>query len=478
MEAWAETEQRSGGRLVVTPEGDLATGDPRERPLPRDIDERLTLARRFVADRCLYGVDLNPMAVEIAKLSLWLTTLQKDRPFTFLDHALRVGDSLLGLTDADQLEHFHMRPVVDTQLVLHGSEMRAALKRALEARRKLESIAVVDIGDVEEKQRLLAEASDAMRELKVVADLLVGAALDQGEALHGAIALEVTATFKTAGSARLARVAALADRARQLLRTRTPFHWLLEFPEVFLSSSSSGRGFDAVIGNPPFVGGLKLETLFGADWRAFLVRYLANGVVGVRGTADLCAYFFLRAAELVCRDGGYGLLATNTIAQGDSREVGLDQLVTKLGCLIHRAVPSRPWPGEANLEIAHVWIKRGTWKGDYVLDDMQVTSITPSLTEAGRVEGKPFRLAANVGKSFQGSNLLGTGFVLTPEVASELIRKDKRHKQVVFKYLNGEDLNTQIDQAPTRWVIDFHDWPLDSENVSRRVPRSFRSGLP
>ena len=68
----------------------------------------MTYARRLVAQRCLYGVDKNPLAVEMAKLSLWLLTLAKDKPFTFLDHAIRCGDSLVGLSSIDQLLRFSL----------------------------------------------------------------------------------------------------------------------------------------------------------------------------------------------------------------------------------------------------------------------------------------------------------------------------------------------------------------------------------
>ncbi|MBK6534037.1 MAG: hypothetical protein IPF99_32045 [Deltaproteobacteria bacterium] len=110
VEAWEAAERAAGGGLVVTPEGELTASDPRERALPADVEERLALARRYVADRCLYGVDINPMAVEMAKLSLWLVTLQRDRPFTFVDHALRCGDSLLGATELRHLEDYTLRP--------------------------------------------------------------------------------------------------------------------------------------------------------------------------------------------------------------------------------------------------------------------------------------------------------------------------------------------------------------------------------
>ena len=91
--------KRHPGVPGITPEGTPSTGSAREQLIPKDTDERLAYARRIVAQRCLYGVDKNPLAVEMAKLSLWLLTLAKDKPFTFLDHAIRCGDSLVGVSD-------------------------------------------------------------------------------------------------------------------------------------------------------------------------------------------------------------------------------------------------------------------------------------------------------------------------------------------------------------------------------------------
>lgn len=94
VEAWEDAELLNPGMVIVTPEGGLSEAIPEERPIPAEADERLTIAQRIVADRCLYGVDRNSMAVEMAKLSLWLTTLQKNRPFSFLDHAIRCGSGI------------------------------------------------------------------------------------------------------------------------------------------------------------------------------------------------------------------------------------------------------------------------------------------------------------------------------------------------------------------------------------------------
>ena len=110
VEAWENVEKQHPGEVLITPEGKFSTGSPSERLVPADTNERIAIARRVVADRCLYGVDINPMAVEMAKLSLWLITLQRDRPFTFLDHALKCGDSLLGVSSIKQIENFSLRP--------------------------------------------------------------------------------------------------------------------------------------------------------------------------------------------------------------------------------------------------------------------------------------------------------------------------------------------------------------------------------
>jgi hypothetical protein len=168
----------------------------------------------------------------------------------------------------------------------------------------------------------------------------------------------------------------------------------------------------------------------------------------------------LRAQALLATGGAAGLLATNTIAQGDTREVGLDQMIVTKAA-IYRAIPSRKWPGEASLEVAHIWFYNGPWRGLYILEDMPVAGINSLLQVPGRVIGKPYKLAANEEKSFQGSIALGMGFVLEPEAAQRLIEKNPRNQEVLQLYLNGEDLNTRWDQSPSRWVINFRDWPLE-----------------
>jgi len=230
----------------------------------------------------------------------------------------------------------------------------------------------------------------------------------------------------------------------------------VEFPEVLANENPSERGFSAIVSNPPFQGGQKITGNLGVDYRNFLVDFVAGGR---KGSADLCSYFFLQAGRLIRKGGMIGMLATNTIAQGDTREVGLDQL-TQNGLTIPRAVASRKWPGSANLEVAQVWLRKGKWESACLLGGQEVESISPYLARPRRVEGNPFRLKANKDKSFQGSNVLGMGFVLSPEEAEELIQRDPDNRSVLFPFLTGDDLNSRPDQSPSRWVINFKDWPL------------------
>jgi hypothetical protein len=249
----------------------------------------------------------------------------------------------------------------------------------------------------------------------------------------------------------------LREEVDELLKGRRPFHWPLEFPEVFARGMEEERGFAAIVSNPPFQGGSKISAALGINYRDYLVEYLAQGK---RGLADLCAYFFLRASKLVYANGMCGLLATNTIAQGDTREVGLDELETT-GWMIPYAVSSRKWPGIASLEVALVWLRRGRWRGLYLLDEKPVDCITPFLTQLGVTLGMPYRLASNRSKSFEGSKVYNPGFILKPIEAQTLIAKDPRNQDVLYPYLNGEDLNSHHNQSPSRWVINFYDWPLE-----------------
>ncbi|MBL0888959.1 type IIL restriction-modification enzyme MmeI, partial [Myceligenerans indicum] len=186
------------------------------------------------------------------------------------------------------------------------------------------------------------------------------------------------------------------------------------------------------------------------------------------------------ATSLLSTKGTLGLIATNTVAQGDTREVGLDTMVAG-GFTITQAVQSRPWPAQsANLEYAAVWGSVGQVADSVprIVDRAEARSISTLLEPAGRATGNPVRLEENKGIAFQGCIVRGMGFVVDPKEAQEWIELDPRNTDVLFPYLNGEDLNSQPDAAAARWVIDFNDRSVDEAAVYvlpyERVRRTVR----
>ena len=233
--------------------------------LPTDLDERRRIAiRRAIAERCLYGVDVNPMAVQLARLSLWLATLAADRPLTFLDHHLQTGDSLLGTWMANLRRGPSMRPARakdSAALPLFGEDdVAEALKAALPLRFSLEDTPADTIDQVRAKERALAalgRRETLLSKWKRVADLWCAPWFATTDAPVPASAFGALSDVVLTGSGPLAPGTAdrYLDRAAVIARTRRLFHWELEFPEVFFDTE--GRrlphpGFDAVIGNPPW----------------------------------------------------------------------------------------------------------------------------------------------------------------------------------------------------------------------------------
>ena len=418
-------------------------------------------ARRRVASRCLCGVDRDEAAVELGKLSLWLVTLAKDQPFSFLDHALRCGDSLVGLISESQVVTFHLDPETGryNNARLSGAIDEVAgpiMTRVLELREDIEAEPVRDPQQAALAAGKLQEVDDLTARLRDLADAVSAAALST--AGQSADAFDSRLNGIEGDAQQLLTQDGFESPLERAFRARLdvwlkgpraepirPLHWALEFPEVMRQG-----GFDAIVSNPPFIGGKKVSGALGADYREYLKQRLAGDKPG---NADLCAYFLLRDLSIAgC--GRVGIIATNTIAQGDTREVGLDHVVD-MGWTLYRAEKSQRWPGTASLEVSLVWAGHPGSNEDRILNGNRVAGITPSLDLPSRISGNPHRLAANAGQSFQGSIILGNAFILEPYEARALIANDPQSRAVLFPYLNGDDLNSRWDLSPSRWAISF-----------------------
>jgi N-6 DNA Methylase len=451
--------------------------------------QQLVSATREVVAHCLYGADINPMAIEMCKLSLWLVSLDKTQPFSFVDDKVFVGNSLLGVTDKRQLEALHITPPSgDSQDALfHTTSAGVATSvdvealLSLAARRRTQLASVIDERD---RQRTLAAKRDQLRRveestapLRHLADAVIAAGLKLGgkpgkalDTAYDALRTAATDAYPLDGIAdprALDTIIAtgLTPKVATDYARWKPLHWAVELPEVM-----DRGGFDAIIGNPPFLSGKKITGAMGTNVRDWLVNALAGGT---RGHADFVAYFFLRGFGLLNPHGMLGLIATSTVAQGDSREVSLDRMAAS-DFTICRAIQSARWPAtSASVEYAAVW---GTRRhvAEKVLrwaNGKPVSQISTLLEEAGRVSGQPRRLKENRGIAYIGCYVLGMGFVITYQQAQEWIAADPGNAEVLFPYLNGEDINSRPDLVAQRWVVDFNDM---SEDVAQHYEQPYR----
>ncbi|NDD64722.1 MAG: restriction endonuclease, partial [Acidobacteria bacterium] len=403
---------------------------------------------RIIAQRCLYGVDKNPLAVEMAKLSLWLLTLAKDKPFEFLDHAIRCGDSLVGLHSIDQLRHFSLKPDVDDAVLFKGP-LDSAVDEAINLRLKLEDMPANSVDDVQRQERLLIEANEKIARLRCAADLLVAAEF-WGESAKDKLERVRHAAVKSGHYVEKGPTEEFEQVAAKERRGQLMFHWPLEFPEVIVKRG----GFDAFVGNPPYLGGKRIRTELGGDYGDAIKTIV---LLDEKGACDLAAYFLRRAHTFLTVTGLSGFVLTNSIAQGDTRLLGPESVLENGGIIVF-ADPDRPWPGAAATTVSIIVTRQSNWTGHVRLSDKHVDFITSFLT-AGDEFGTPFGLSIHPALASTGTSLNGEGFILSCSEAESMIRLRPTNSEVILPYLVADDLNTRPDQSPSRMVINFGEMP-------------------
>ena len=312
-----------------------------------------------------------------------------------------------------------------------------------------------------ELRELLDEAERELRNVRRVADLVLTAFFEGGKP-------------KERESKRVMSASLLLEEDRAATGSPAttklpvaPFHWELEFPEVF---ERENPGFDAVVGNPPFAGKNTVAAAHAAGYPDWLKQLHVES----HGNSDLVAHFFRRAFNLLRDRGTLGFIATNTIGQGDTRSTGLRWICKHEGH-IFRARRRLKWPGEAAVVVSVIHAARGAYSGPWTLDGHEVETISAFLFHSGGHDD-PERLKPNAGKSFQGSIVLGMGFtfddtdrkgVATPlSEMHRMIEENPRNRDVIFPYIGGEEVNNSPKHAHHRHVINFRDYPLRRADLS------------
>lgn len=276
--------------------------------------------RRRAAQSCIYGVDLNPLAVELAKLSLWLATAAKGRPLSFLDHHLRCGNALVGASFAAlesaaqparraRAKGKAALALGDSQLsLLNDSGFAGAVSTAVDSMWLIESSAGATVADVKTQERLYEEVRS-----KLTARYATLAGLQTAEEFG--VAIDRKWWLPLADYVRRGGAALFATRlydeplaaVEAVAASEHFFHWYLEFPEVFFDRfgqpKGANAGFDVVIGNPPYV---RAEAL------GKLRQYLAAAYPATHhGAADLYIYFYDQGLRLLRAGGRLSYIVTN-----------------------------------------------------------------------------------------------------------------------------------------------------------------------
>lgn len=432
-------------------------------------------ALRDVIRTCIYGVDLNPLAVELCKVALWLEAHNPGEPLNFLDHHIKCGNAIVGFVKREEVdagvpdEAFAKLPGDDADI---GKQVRAKNKRERKVRRtgsfaftneRQSEIAEV-LGrwksitgmpertpaeiDVKKQAFESFTSGGAPWVLKQLASIPI-AQFYLARTKENVSALITDGEFSGywSGSSTPPRQANVVASA--IANRKRFFHWFLEFPEIVQRG-----GFDCILGNPPYLGGQALSGTYGHDFCSYVQYAYAPA-----GLSELVVYFVRRIFALLKPGGFSAFITTNSIKDGDVRKDGLQQVIAQ-GGNINFAVRGTKWPGRANLVVSLVGLHRGPWQGRYVLDGHDVPTITPFFEDTAD-SGSPEDLPSNAGYMFQGSIFRGDGFLLSHEEAAELVARNPINRDAIRLIINGAELNGEPDQRPQRSTIDFFNWPLD-----------------
>lgn len=459
----------AAARRIATELAVVRTGE--EQPSPTAYRQAL----RDVIRTCIYGVDLNPLAVELCKVALWLEAHNPGQPLNFLDHHIKCGNAIVGFVRREDVdkgvpdEAFATMPGDDKEVAarwrrknrqdradprrLKQLPLAPAIQQQFDAIlaqwNTLSALPERTPAEIEEKKTrfvAFAQSRDAWLLNQIAAIPIAQFYIPKTpENEPKLIADEQFRRFWTGGQTPQGQATALAWATAHQKRF---FHWFLEFPDVVARG-----GFDCILGNPPYLGGTYLSGTFTYPFCHYVKWEFAPA-----GLSDLVVYFVRRINALL-RPGGFtAFITTNSIRDGDVRKDGLEQVVAQGGS-INFAVRGIIWPGRANLVVSLIALYRGTWQRKPVLDGLEVGTITAFLEDTADT-ATPAALAENRSRVFEGSKIVGHGFLVAPRDAASVVEGDPVSAEVILPILNGQEVNNFPTQEPERAVIYFSDLPL------------------
>lgn len=461
----------SAARRIALELARVRTGEDQPSPLSN------RMALRDVIKNCIYGVDKNPLAVELCKVALWLESHSPGEPLGFLDHHIKCGDSIVGLAHREELdkgipdEAFKTLPGDEKEVtsallkknkaerklrdredsgvqLTMTSSMENTVQEAMAEYRTLNQLPERTPEEIRTKEKSYRKFLDSKGYtwLKAMADTQV-AQFFIPKTLANRERLVTDGFFRTMVRGYEGWQNTKTAFAKPIAEQKRFFHWFLEFPEVF-----QWGGFDCVLGNPPYLGGKKINEFVGDDY----VKYIRIYFIKTVGQTDLVAFFVRRFFQIISKSGFFSFLTTNTISEGDTRESSLDFIINN-EAKINYAETSQKWPGRANVTITIIAVHKGNLNIMPILNGKLVNVINQYL-DINIGDDRPSQLVQFKGKSFEGVKIYGDGFIINNNEKEQLIKLNDKNKDVIFPYLSGDDLSSNYDQKFSRYVINFFDW--------------------
>jgi hypothetical protein len=460
----------AAARRIATELAIVRTGE--EQPSPTAYRTAL----RDVIRTCIYGVDLNPLAVELCKVALWLEAHNPGQPLNFLDHHIKCGNAIVGFVRREDVdkgvpdEAFATMPGDDREVAAKWRRTNKAQRKDRTTRHfdfapqiensltgllsewsRLSALPERTPSQIEEKKdrfQKFADSPDAYLLSQMASIPIAQFYIPKTQANDATLISD--AEFRRFWNEGIAAQGQGIGQAWATAGQKRFFHWFLEFPEIIAKG-----GFDCILGNPPYLGGQALSGTYGYPFCEF-VKWLYAPI----GLSELIVFFLRRIVGLLKPNGFTAFITTNSIKDGDIRKDGLERVVSA-GCEIVMAVRAIKWPGRANVVVSLLAITKGPFHGVRMIDGRDVSAINPFL-EDSPPEESPLVLRENAKKMYQGAIFLGDGFLLSNEEAEALWMEDPSNREVVFPAPRGkEDVNNSPDQKPGRSIINFHDWTLE-----------------
>ncbi|WP_188880334.1 Eco57I restriction-modification methylase domain-containing protein [Halarchaeum grantii] len=446
-----------------------------------DEDHDINWARRKVAQRCIYGVDVNPLAVELAKVSLWLRTLAAEQPLAFLDHHLKAGNSLVGSDIEDVLDQGEDATAGDGQLTLQQSfdhTRQQALEHVMERFTDLLSIDNETLDDIKEMEEVYEEVREDDLYQHLLAMANVHTASEFG------LDVPDNAEERMAEALRNDSWADIEDQdwfesAQAMAAEEGFFHWELEYPVAFYGDDGErleDSGFDAVIGNPPYLAGRewsddlrKARPLFKQKYSCMSDQY------------DLYALFMQLGVEIVKVSGRFGFITPNTWLNnshyevlrewlldetevrsiGDFRAVNVFPDATVLPIVFIAERKKSPEPGEFPIDIfqsptdaSREWSTTAAWE----LFDGTVFSLSTRANDfelLDKIDSNSSSVSAHCVSRF-GVKVYQKGKGDPPQTGEEaendVFRSEKEEDEDYYPYVRGRDVNSWHVDAGDRWL--------------------------